>query len=53
MEIKVKHFEGSVWRVVGEHEYDDFIGESDDTVLFEGSLVDCEAWLRLRKNNYL
>lgn len=53
MEIEVKPVSEKMWRVVAVHEYDDFIGESDDTILFEGTLLECEAWVRLRKGNYL
>ena len=52
--IKVRHLQDDKYQVVELVPiYDECHEYEDETTLYQGSLSDCEAFIRLRENGYM
>ena len=50
MKFKILHLEDNIYQVF---ETDDVGWVYSSTILFQGTLADCAAWIRLREKNYI
>lgn len=59
MGYKVELLMGNTYQVISENAYDrtflhmKYPDEYQDTVEYQGSLADCEAWIRLHEEGYM
>jgi hypothetical protein len=50
---KVRFFQDETYEVTEEVQSDEYYGGYGEESVFQGSLSDCEAWIRLHEKGYM